>query len=111
MVSFYQESDYDKLVPGNDGRWKFVARISNENAVCLISKILKQQYECRQMIRTKNSNSKGILEHASKKHNVDLDAILRKEKDGLAGSLDKFLTRGWGFNKFHKTKLCDKQFF
>ena len=91
MVKTYEKDDYDSLSAGLTNRWKFVHRIDNENAVCLISRVLGQKINCRQMIRTKSSNSKGIFDHGKNVHSVDIDVIHSNKKKFEAENMKKFL--------------------
>ena len=114
MVSSFQKGDeaYKKLPAGKEGRWKFVSRIDTENAVCLVSRIMDQKEPCMQIIRTKSSNSKGIFDHALKKHNVDIDVILSQKKEEFAESLARFLKKRkfneiWDFESAIARLACE----
>ena len=53
----YKEKGYDILKPGINNRFKYVHRISNDEAVCLISRLKNDGKVCRAIIRTKYSNT------------------------------------------------------
>ena len=101
------EGDSTKLIPGTSGAWKFVSRISPDEAVCLISDVSGDGLGCRSILKTTSSSNKSILSHALAFHNIDINKKLKEENEKEAGLLEKFL-RQRKFNEIwsFESALC-----
>ena len=91
QVTQFDQETYDTLSPGTTGAWKYVSRVTTSTAVCLISKVLKDDLKCRAELSTKNSSNKSIYSHALCHHKIDLKAIVMNEKNNKQAQIVKFL--------------------
>ena len=111
MVKTYSGSNYNELTPGDKNRFKFVHRLDMDNAVCLISRITRDSVNCRQIIRTKNSNSMGIKDHGTKLHSIDIDKELTSNSNSKVLTITKFLAKRqlndiWTFESAISQLIC-----
>ena len=93
MVATYNGNRYNELIAGEKGRWQFVHRVKQDEAVCLVSRISGDKINCKQIIRTKNSNSMGIKDHAMKIHGFDIDKELAEQSNSKHTSMARFMQK------------------
>lgn len=99
----FDEDEYKNLTAGTTGAWKFVSRVTASMAVCLISRINRDEKSCRAELATNASSNKSILSHAISHHNFDTKKFLEHDAKQKNSTVKEYLSEK-KFNEIWNTE-------